>query len=89
MKKIKWYHKVICFFISHKEVKISEYEFKENNISIYNNTLKNVNLYITNNLLIELKNEKSIYYIKQLLCERCGIYQEITIDENPDYLTEE
>lgn len=90
IRKIKWYHKVFCFFIGHKNID-EKIDYINSNVLITNCTFSNITGPIINIRpgvsSLSLENDRYIYEMIWKCCMRCGMYNKTTIKENPNFLT--
>lgn len=82
------YNKFICLCIDHKNVKFQKSVFQNWNISGLANQSTALLTINEDSMIIKFEGSK---IIKALIkpCERCGVYIDSSIEENPNYLTEE
>lgn len=77
-KKIKWYNKILCFFIGHKKLNIDQKKAKPGQILITT---------AYEHMSFSLNNGEYISQLNLKACKRCGIYQEVSITQNSAFLT--
>lgn len=87
-KKIKWYNRIVCFFLGHqKDIR----KINNKNDMIINCKTSNVQFNTLDTgavmLSFEIPGHKFNHVLNFKGCSRCGLYKEYFLQPNPNYLT--